>query len=108
MSSEIVTSNTLSPSLGVLAISYLIVSCYLAQGADWARVISAGLSAIVVIASVLTLATKGGLNSITFVSLVFGLVFLWCGYLLYCSEPLQAELRDRWRLRHHARQVRLS
>ena len=99
MGSEIVTNNTLSPSLGVLAISYLIVSCYLAQGADWARVVSAGYSAIVVIASVFILGTRGGFNSITFVSLVFGLIFLSSGYLLYFSESLQAELKDRWRLR---------
>ena len=107
MGSKILTSNTLSPSLGVLAISYLIVSCYLAQGADWARVVSAGYSAIVVIGSVFTLATKGGLNSITFVSLVFGLIFLSSGYLLYFSKSMRTELKDRWLLRSHARQVRL-
>jgi hypothetical protein len=107
MGSKIFTSNTLSPSLGVLAISYLIVSCYLAQGADWARVVSAGYSAIVVIASLFTLATKGGFNSITFVSSVFGLIFLSSGYLLYFSKSMRAELKDRWLLRPHATHVRL-
>ena len=101
MGSEIMTSDRLSPSLGVLAISYLIVSCYLAQGADWARVVSAGYSAIVVIACVIILVAVGGLNPITFVSLVFGLIFLSSGYLLYFSESMRAELQDRRLLRQH-------
>jgi hypothetical protein len=107
MGTEIFTTNTLSPSLGVLAISYLIVSCYLAQGAEWARVVSAGYSAIVVIGCAIILATKGGLNPITFVSSVFGLIFLSSGYLLYFSEPMRVELKDRWLLRQNATQASL-
>jgi hypothetical protein len=91
----------------VLVISYLIVSCYLAQGADWGRVVSAGYSALVIIASVFILVTSGGSNSVTLVSLVFGLIFLSSGYLLYFSKSMRAELKDRWLVRQHARQVRL-
>src|SRR5260370_27501885 len=96
MSVEVITRDKLSPSLGILAISYLAVSCRLALGADWARVVSAGFSAVVVIACLDILFTAGGLNSITFVSLGFGLIFLWSAYLLYFSRSMHAELKERW------------
>ena len=108
MSTEVVTRNKLSLSLGVLAICYLIVSCYLAHGAYWARVVSAGLSAVVVIASLTILFTEGGLNSITFASLAFGLIFLSTGYLLYCSRSMHAELKERWIRRQEDREERPS
>ena len=96
MGVDVLTKNNLTPSLGILAIAYLVVSCFLALGADWARVVSAGFSAIVVIASFTILLTRGGLNVITFVSVAFGLTFFSSAYLLYFSKPMQAELRERW------------
>jgi hypothetical protein len=106
MSVDVLTKNNLAPSLAILAISYLVVSCFLALGADWARVVSAGLSAIVVIASFTILLTGGGLNVITFVSLAFALIFFSSAYLLYFSEPMQAELRERWIQQQVTRQAR--
>ena len=93
---DVLTKIKLSPSLGILAITYLVVSCCLALGADWARVVSAGFSSVVVIASLIIILTRGGLNIITFVSLAFGLIFFSSAYLLYFSTPLQAELKERW------------
>jgi hypothetical protein len=110
MSIDVLTKNNLTPSLAILAISYLVVSCFLALGADWARVVSAGLSAIVVIASFTVLLTGGGLNVTTFVSLAFALIFFSSAYLLYFSKPMQAELRERWiqqQVTRQARHVRL-
>ena len=75
MSVEVYTENKPSLSLGILAITFLTVSSCLALGADWARIVSAGLSAVVVIASLTIILTRGGLNIITFVSLAFGLIF---------------------------------
>jgi hypothetical protein len=108
MSVDVFTKNNLTPSLAILAISYLVVSCFLALGADWARVVSAGLSAIVVIASFTVLLTGGGLNAITFVSLAFALIFLSSASLLYFSKPMQAELRERWIQQQVTRQARHS
>ena len=96
MSVDVITQNQLRPSLGFLAIAFLAVSCFLAAGADWARVISAGFSAIVVIASLLVISIAGGFNAITFVSLVFALIFCSSGYLLYFSKPIRDELKERW------------
>jgi hypothetical protein len=106
MSVDVLTKNNLTPSLAILAISYLVVSCFLALGADWARVVSAGLSAIVIIASFTILLTGGGLNVITFVSLAFALIFFSSAYLLYFSKPMQAELRERWIQQQVTRQAR--
>ena len=106
MSVDVLTNNNLTPSLAILAISYLVVSCFLALGADWARVVSAGLSAIVVIASFTILLTGGGLNVITFVSLAFALIFSSSAYLLYFSKPMRAELRERWIQQQVTRQAR--
>jgi hypothetical protein len=96
MGVEVFTENKPSLSLGILAITFLTVSSCLALGADWARIVSAGLSAVVVIASLTIILTRGGLNIITFVSLVFGLIFFSSAYLLYFSKPMQAELKERW------------
>ena len=110
MGVEVFTKGKLSPSLGILAITYLIILCCLALGADWARIVSAGISAVVVIASLLIISSVGGFNIITFVSLTFALIFFSSAYLLYFSKSMQAELEKRriWRLEARpTRQVRL-
>ena len=106
MSVDVLTKNNLTPILAILAIVYLVVSCFLALGADWARVVSAGLSAIVVIASFTILLTGGGLNVITFLSFVFALIFFSSTYLLYFSKPMEAELSERWIQQQVTRQAR--
>ena len=103
---DILTENNLSPSLGILAITYLVVSCCLALGAGWARIVSAGFSVVTVIASLTILLAGGGLNITTFVSLAFALIFLSSAYLLYFSKPMQTELKERWIRRQEARQAR--
>jgi hypothetical protein len=85
----------ISPSLGIFGVSYLVNASCLALGADWARVISAGVSVVVVMASILIILMKGETNIMGFVSVGFGLVFGWSAYVLYFSKTLQAELEER-------------
>ncbi len=87
MSVEVFTKNELSPSLGILAITYLVVSCYLALGTDWARIVSAEFSAVVVIASLTILFAIGGLDIMTFVALAFGLIFSLLLIFYTCPSP---------------------
>src|SRR5215469_5534921 len=89
MAVQVFTKDKLSPSLGILAITYLIILCCLALGADWARIVSAGISVIVVIASFLIISSLGGFNVITIVCLAFALIFFSSAYLLYFSNSIQ-------------------
>ena len=83
MGVEVFTQNKPSLSLGILTITFLIVSSCLALGADWARIVSAGLSAVVVIASLTIILTRGGLKCNHFCFFGF-----WADFFLVCLSVI--------------------
>jgi uncharacterized Tic20 family protein len=96
MYDKVVTEREVSLSFGILAVTYLTVACCLALGADWARIVTAGFSAVGVIASLFIILTRMVFDVTTFVSAAFGGIFAWNGYALYFSKSLRAELHERW------------
>ena len=91
-----VIEREISLSLGIFGVAYLLNVCCLALGADWARIVSAGFSAVVVIASLLIIFTRHSFDATTLVSAAFGVTFAWSAYVLYFSKSLRAELEERW------------
>jgi hypothetical protein len=91
-----VIEREISLSLGIFGVAYLLNVCCLALGADWARLVSAGFSAIVVIASLLIIFTRHSFDATTIVSAAFGVSFAWSAYVLYFSQTLRAEIEERW------------
>jgi hypothetical protein len=84
--------------LGIIGVAYLTNLCCLAIGADWARVVAGGFSAIVVIACLFVIATESNASSTVVAAVVFGLPFAYSTYALFLSKALRAEIEDRRRL----------
>ena len=92
---QFVNKDRVSLVFGVIGIGYLTNLCCLALGADWARMVSVGFSAIVVIASVFVILTNLKIDAVTLVSAVLGVSFAWSAYVLYFSAGLRAEVEKR-------------
>jgi hypothetical protein len=95
MVTQLTREGKFSPVFGIIGIAYLTNLCCLALGANSARVISAGFSAVVVIACVFLILARWKTDATTWVSAGLGVSFGWSAYTLYFSRSLRAEVENR-------------